>query len=73
MSWIYCCHIRSVRTESFARRSVVQHESLQAAELHGQVQTKEEALLRSKDQNSQKNSNMVKERQQLTDQVSETS
>lgn len=52
---------------------MVQPESLQIAELHGQVQAKEEALLRSEDQKSQKSSNMVKERQQLIDQVHVTS
>lgn len=49
---------------------VVKHLSLQVAQLHSQVQAKEEALLKSVDENSQKSSDMVKEQQQLIDQVS---
>ena len=42
-------------------------------ELQRHVQAKEDALLMSEDQNSQKSSNMVKEQQHLINQVSCTS
>lgn len=45
----------------------------QVTELHKHVQAKEDALVMTEDQNSQKSSNMVKEHQQLINQVSCTS
>lgn len=52
---------------------MVHRPSLQVTELHKHVQAKEDALLMIEDQNSQKSSNMVKEQQQLINQVSCTS